>query len=70
MQHFSLTSITLPKSITSMGTSAFLMCPKLTDIYYEGTIAEWNSIKKDPNWAWKDTPITVIHCSDGDIIIE
>ena len=40
----SLYSITIPKSVTGIGEGAFSDCYNLTDIYYEGTRAEWNSL--------------------------
>ena len=39
-----LTSITIPDSVTSIGSSAFEGCSGLTDVYYTGTEEEWNSI--------------------------
>jgi len=39
-----LTSITIPKSVTFIGEFALSTCPNLTDIYYQGTEAEWNEI--------------------------
>lgn len=39
-----LASITIPYSITRIGTSAFTSCNNLTDVYYGGTQAQWNSI--------------------------
>ena len=40
----SLTSITIPDSVTSIGESAFLNCIRLTDVYYIGTEEQWNTI--------------------------
>lgn len=38
-----LTSITIPSSVTSIGDWAFLNS-RLTDLYYAGTKAQWNSV--------------------------
>ena len=75
----SLTSITLQKDITGassgshihgIDTGAFAGCTSLADIYYEGTIAQWEGVKLGNNWN-KDVPATVvIHCIDGDTAIK
>ncbi len=60
-----LNVITLPKSIIVLGDAMFSLSA-LTDVTYEGTIAEWNAIPKGVLWdSW--TPAYVIHCTDGDI---
>jgi hypothetical protein len=38
----------------------------LKDIYYNGTIEEWNSIIKDEEWDFQSGNYT-IHCTDGTI---
>ena len=43
----SLTSITIPKSVTSIGNYVLDDCDNLTDIYYDGTKAEWNQISME-----------------------
>lgn len=43
----SLTSISIPASVTTIGFLAFASCDQLTDVYYEGSIAQWNSISID-----------------------
>ena len=42
-----LTSISIPASVTSIGSYAFEGSYELTDVYYEGTEAEWNEIDID-----------------------
>ncbi len=37
-------NVTIPKTITNIGQSAFWGCEKLKDVYYEGTENEWNAI--------------------------
>lgn len=48
---------------------AFYDCSALRELYYLGTIAEWNKIEKDEFWNIASS-ITVVHCSDGDVEIE
>ncbi len=40
-----LKSVTLPDSLTSVEWSAFSYCENITDVYYEGSVEEWRSIK-------------------------
>lgn len=42
---YSLTSITIPNSITSIGEDAFYYCNKLTTVYYAGDITSWCAIE-------------------------
>lgn len=42
---YDLTEMTLPDSITSISNSAFSICESLTDVYYAGTMEQWNKIK-------------------------
>lgn len=67
-----LTSIDLPASITSIGTSAFTDCNSLTAINFDGTVAQWNAIKKADNWfrygPSSETIVEVI-CKDGKVSI-
>lgn len=62
----SLQSITLPVSLTYLGYYAFNGDSALTDIYYNGTMAQWGSINKGTDWDYQTGNYT-IHCSDGDI---
>ena len=54
--------------VTSIGYAAFCGCKSLTDITFQGTIAQWNKIKLRENWKDK-VPATVVHCTDGDVEI-
>ena len=60
------TSITLPRSITYIDSSAFYNCKTLATLNFEGTMAEWESVRKADRWHDSSTPITII-CSDGTI---
>ena len=42
----SLISITIPSSLIQIGNNAFYGCKSLTSITFEGTVAQWNKIKK------------------------
>ena len=63
---FSLTSITIPNSITSIGDSVFWRCTNLTNIYFAGTMAQWNAITLGDDWNY-DVPATYVQCSDGQL---
>ena len=39
-----LTTITLPASLTEIGNNAFSWCDLLTEIYFRGTLEQWESI--------------------------
>lgn len=64
----SLTFIVLPDSVTSIEWWAFCGCKSLTDITFQGTIAQWNKIKLRDSWK-HNIPATVVHCTDGDVEI-
>ena len=58
-----LTSITLHINTRWIGVNAFINCPKLTDVYYEGTKAQWEAITIQGTNSYTFT----IHCTDDDI---
>ena len=62
-----LMSITIPDSVTSIGDCAFRECSSLTEITYCGSINDWNAISFGSSW--HPYELTVIHCTDGDIVI-
>ena len=62
----SLTSVTIPSSVTSIGYYAFNVCTSLTSITYTGTKAQWNDIEKRLYWA-SGTGNFVVYCTDGNI---
>jgi hypothetical protein len=74
----SLTTVRLPASITYIDICTFQNCTALADIYFDGTIEDWNSIDKmeydeemDPfemELLWNyNTGDYVIHCTNGDL---
>lgn len=58
-----LTSITIPNSVTIIGSSAFSSCVWLTGVIFNGTKEEWNTITKGS--AWKDDNLRQVICTDG-----
>ncbi len=59
-----LTSVTIPNSVVSIGSYVFGESFNLTEIKFDGTIAEWNAIKKSGSWKAWSSVLTVI-CTDG-----
>ncbi len=59
-----LTTVTITKTLSRIEIGAFLGCGRLKNIYYNGTIAEWNNITKGSSWNFS-TGIYTITCSDG-----
>ena len=62
----SLEEIIIGNSVKSIGRHAFDGCDSLLSIAYQGTIAQWKTIKL--GYFWKTPiPTTVLHCTDGDV---
>lgn len=61
-----LTTITIPKSVTSIGKYAFHDCKTLRSVNFEGTVDEWNAITKGNEWNY-NVPATYVQCSDGQV---
>lgn len=63
-----LTSITIPKSVTTLGDSAFNGCTALKNINYAGTMDEWRAVSKGSGWNTNlGNGTYTVHCSNGDI---
>jgi len=63
------TSVTIPVSVTEMERVVFFDCDKLTTINYEGTVAQWNAIKKASNW-YRGSSLTEVICTDGTVSLD
>jgi hypothetical protein len=67
-----LKTVKIPDTINKIEFSAFLDC-NLTDVFYGGTKAQWNTLIADYNTHYdnpdRSNPLAnaVIHCSDGNI---
>ncbi len=61
----SLESITIPDSVTEISDYAFSGCDSLTDVYFNGTRAQWNSIDiaSDGN---EYLVLVTLHCTDSE----
>ncbi|WP_051689042.1 leucine-rich repeat protein [Butyrivibrio sp. AE2032] len=44
-----LKTVSIPESVECIDADAFTGCKSLTDVYYEGTEAQWNKIEVDPD---------------------
>ncbi len=63
-----LNVVTIPDSVTSIGSSAFSGCSELTSIKYKGTKAQWNAISKSSDWKY-NSAIKKVVCTDGTITL-
>ena len=63
-----ITSIVIPKTVTTIGALAFKGCVNLKKIEYLGTMEEWNSVRKGLRWCEEIGCETVI-CIDGEVEI-
>ncbi|MBQ4141518.1 MAG: leucine-rich repeat protein [Clostridia bacterium] len=61
-------SVKIPDIMWIIEERAFAGCTNLTDVYYQGTIDEWQYVVKEADWN-KDCPFTVVHCLDGDVSV-
>ena len=61
-----LKSLTIPKSVNTIEQNAFHNCENLQDIYFNGSIEQWNEVNIDytGNTALQKA---IIHCSNGEI---
>ena len=63
-----LTSITIPDRVTSIGKSIFTNCNNLKEITFNGTVKQWNAIKKAFMWSYGAPENIKIICKDGEVV--
>lgn len=63
-----LTTVNLPSTLTTIGNRGFYGCTNLTTLNYAGTMAQWANVSLNSYWH-RQTPLTVVHCSDGDVTL-
>ena len=68
----SLSQFRLPKTLKYIGQNAFMCYKTITNIIYDGTITEWDSIIKGNKWFSKSNTNQALKvtCSDGVINVE
>lgn len=57
-------SVNVPSSVTEIKSYAFNRCDNLAAFYYNGTGAQWASVKLDEDWV-SDCGFTLVECTDG-----
>lgn len=62
-----LETLILPVTVTEINSKIIMNCPKITEIYYEGTIEQWNSItiNRDP-YSDEIDNVTICYYSESD----
>ena len=63
-----LTSVTIGNSVTSIGRSIFTNCNNLKEITFNGTVKQWNAIKKAFMWNYGAPENIKIICKDGEVV--
>lgn len=61
-----LTSVTLGSGLTNLSMGLFSLCTSLANIYFNGTVAQWNALTVEGDWKYK-VPATEVVCSDGEV---
>jgi hypothetical protein len=54
--------------VTNICDGAFTFCENLTNITFNGTVAEWNAIEKGVGWN-DDVPVIEVICLDGIVTV-
>ena len=63
----SLAALTIPNTITAIGEKAFVSCTSLSDVYYSGTQAQWEALKKNVGTSNDPLFAAVLHCNSEEI---
>ena len=63
-----LTRVSIPAGVTDINYDAFVGCKSLKNVYYSGTMAQWEDISIDVSNS--NLYNAFIHCSDGSLGIE
>ena len=64
-----LTDIEIPGKVVWIGDTVFYGCSALNSIKFQGTMQQWNKIRKEDSWR-HGSFIEEIKCSDGIIDLE
>ncbi len=65
----SMTNVSLPASTWLLENGIFDGCTALTEIRYQGTVAEWQKVSKWNHWLGEGTQVTEVICTDGTVPI-
>jgi hypothetical protein len=61
-----LVAVSIPTSVMLIEDGAFIGCPSLTRLYYNGTLAEWEMIEKEDGMdGWEPEQTYAVYCTDG-----
>ena len=64
-----LKNLTLTRNVKEIVGGCFNYCESLNQITYEGSLADWNTMKKNTNWDSHavdiEFPLSKIQCLDG-----
>ena len=64
-----ITSLTIPASVTSFGQHTFKNCTSLTIINFGGTTTQWNAITKVVDWNYHIPAGLCVICTNGTITL-
>jgi hypothetical protein len=67
--YYSDMSLTIPKSVTYIGSDILSGWRVNATVTYRGTVAEWRAIEKHADWNREMYPITIT-CTDGQVVTE